>query len=94
MRTQSACSAKRNKGPQQREPRPGTKLREVWDILHLYRAEPLILAHIKNVHVRIWSLQNFYGLDVRPMGHVPTTGRRGGHAQRYMLVARSTATTW
>lgn len=38
MRTESAASAKSNR-PSQHMPRPGTRLRELWDLLHVYRGE-------------------------------------------------------
>jgi len=51
MRVESANSAKmpRKRGTYvRREPQFGTHLRELWDLLHVYRGEPIIL----NVHER------------------------------------------
>ena len=71
MRTESAAAAKgRKTGPQQKIPREGTTLRELWDLLHIYRGVLLVDSlTVRFQSSRIEQLRNFYGLDVRLLSH-------------------------
>ncbi len=68
MRTESAYSVKgkrRGKG-QQKIPRAGSKVRGLWDLLHRYKGEIVILPLTLMFHnTAINHLRDFYGLDIR-----------------------------
>lgn len=87
MRTESAYEAKRAPrrrkrwhAEPQREPRHGTKLRELWDLLHLYRGEVIEIPKCveRFGHSSIQQLCNFYGCDIRVIGSRGTIGVKGG----------------
>jgi len=71
MRTESAYSVKgkrRGKG-QQKIPRAGSKVRGLWDLLHLYKGEIVTLPLSLMFHnTAINHLRDFYGLDIRNLG--------------------------
>lgn len=59
-------------------PRPGTILRELWDLLHVYRAESVEISSKRFNGGNLMLLRDFYGLDIRKV----TKGR----PPKYMLV--------
>jgi hypothetical protein len=79
MRTESAACAKRAGKVNQRVPRPGTRLRELYDLFHVYRGEPRPFILTRCDRILMEQLSLFYGLDIRNLGptknQIPGSGR-------------------
>src|SRR5882672_1027113 len=73
--------------PLQRMPRPGTRLRELWDLLHLYRGEVFVDdLTMRYCRGSMDQLRYFYGLDIRNLGATSRNGRgKGRGPSRWVL---------
>jgi len=80
MRTESAYSVKgKGRKGQQKIPRAGSKVRGLWDLLHRYKGEIVILPLTLMFHnTAINHLRDFYGLDIRNLGGNERGRKKGG----------------
>ena len=92
MRCESAGVAKGTKVGQstaQQIPKLGTKIRELWDLLHLHKGEVFIdrlTPRFGNGTIR--QLRDFYGLDIRDLGEAKRPGGKvGGHGPHRWILA-------
>lgn len=87
-RVSSAASLKGLPGSAQRIPQVGTKLRELWDLLHVYRGEVIVddltMRYRGN---QIEQLRDFYGLDIRNLGATSRNGRGQGRGPSRWVLA-------
>ena len=84
MRLETVHSIRRrgSVAPLQSEPAPGTRIREIYDNLQRSKGLPVALTLSDADRVRISSLVNFYGLDVR---NIQKGNSRTGRASLYVL---------
>lgn len=87
MRTESAACAKRAGKVNQRAPRPGTRLRELYDLFHVYRGEPRPFIFGDKDRFKIEQLRDFYGLDILVLGHEKRTLPGAGHGPGIWVLA-------
>lgn len=56
----------------QKEPREGTRLRELWDLFQANKGQPLAYSCTNRTGTgnnrRLDDLRDYYGLDIRPAG--------------------------
>lgn len=95
MRTASAHSLKsRTAPPTPRAPRPGTRLRRLYDTLQTARGLPVPMdwralgfTRVRTAYTSLKYLQDFYGLDVRCV-------QRGAGTSRYRKGEPGTPGYW
>jgi hypothetical protein len=88
MRTLSGSMLKREKGSAQREPRPGTRLRTLWDLLQANRGAPVDIPPELYAHARpLRYLRDQYGLDIRIASKTRIAGKTGPHGTRCWILA-------
>ena len=79
MRTESAYSVKGKSKNKQKIPRAGSKVRGLWDLLHLHKGEIVTLPLTLMFHnTAINHLRDFYGLDIRNLGGNERGRKKGG----------------
>jgi len=79
--------AKYKAGRQQKMPKPGTKIRRLWDLLQMYKGEVIELPLSTEYNTGITYLIDFYGLDIRKLEDRQHKGRRGGSSCAKWILA-------
>ncbi len=86
MRVDSANAAKHNKLNTKKAPELGTKLRELWDLLQIYKGEVVTDDLAVRFRYRcIEDLRDFYGLDIRCLNCKGAGRGRGSQPGRWVL---------
>lgn len=68
MRIESAGMAKYNKPPKWLLPKPGSRVRKLYNELFAHRGKVITLSNYKALASEITALKDYYGCDIRNFG--------------------------